>query len=161
MAQCVVAGSTKVDTPEGSVAVQKLVGKPTPVLTRTADGHHRFQMLQSVRKVEEQQPVLRVTLENGQAFLVGREQVLFSKEMEPVRAEAVQSGTLLMAAHQYREGYEYFDTVQGITRTALGGVAVASVIEDGTADLYAVQIAQTGTCFLAAGVLCQGELCAE
>ena len=90
MAECAVAADTKVETPEGGLTIKSLAGKAVAVFTRDGDGRVRFRMMLDIRKSAEQQPVLKITLENEMSFRVGPEQVLFKQGMVEARAAALK-----------------------------------------------------------------------
>lgn len=152
---CALAADTKVETPEGAMAIRTLAGKTVSVFTREPAGRVRFRRLLDVQKVAEQQPVLRVTLETGAAFRVAPQQVLYKKGMVECRADALRVGDELEPAFHYPEGYEYRDDVAGGVRPSTRGVRVTGVAADGTADLFSFGVNQTGCFFLTAGVLCK------
>jgi len=108
-----------------------------------------------VRKVAEQQPVVKVTLETGAAFRVAPSQVLFKKGMVECPVAALQAGDELEPAFHYPEGYEYRDDVAGASRTSPRALRVTAVAPDGVADLFTFGVNQTGCFFLTAGVLCK------
>jgi len=152
---CALAADTKVETPEGAMTVRALAGKTVSVFTREASGRVRFRRLVDVRKVAEQQPVLRVTLETGATFRVAPHQVLYQKGMVECRADALQAGDELEPAFHYPDGYAYRDDVAGGPRTSSRAVRVVAVAADGTADLFTFGVNQTGCFFVTAGVLCK------
>jgi hypothetical protein len=154
---CALAVDTKVETPEGALTIKGISGKAVAVFTREPDGRIRFRMTLNSRKVAEQQPVLRITLENGQSFRVGRDQVVFKKGMVECRADALQSGDELVPAFHYPEGYEFRDDVAGARRVSSQSLQVRSVEDAGTADLYTLGVRDTGCFFVSAGVLCKAE----
>ena len=151
-----VAADTKVETPEGAMAIRAVAGNAIAVLTRAADGVHLFRLMKNVEKVAEQQPVLTFTLENGASFRLGADQVLFKSGMIDVRAAEVVAGDELESAFQFPVGYVYTDDA-GIQRTSTGAARVAAVAAGGTADIYRLGVNQTGTFFLSAGVLCKAD----
>lgn len=154
---CALAADTKVETPEGALTIKGVAGKAVAVFTRDANGRIRFRMMLNSRQVAEQQPVLRIALENGQSFRVGADQVLFKKGMIECRAGALRSGDELVPAFHYPEGYEFRDDGAGTRRVSSQSLRVESVKDAGTADLYSLGVRDTGCFFLSAGVLCKAE----
>jgi hypothetical protein len=154
---CAVAADTKVETPEGAMAIRSVAGKAIAVFTRTAAGRVRFRMMQNVRKTAEQQPVLTITLENGRSFRVAPAQILFKKGMEECRADTLQPGDCLETAFHFPEGYAFRDDVAGTVRPSSGGVQVASIEPAGMADVYALSVNQERCFALTVGVLCRAE----
>jgi hypothetical protein len=154
---CAVAADTKVETPEGGLTVKSVAGKAVAVFTRDADGRVRFRIMRDVRKVAEQQPVLKITLENGQSFRVGPEQVLFKKGMIECRADALRSGDELVPAFHFPEGYQFHEDGTGTARESLGSWRVTAVEPGGAADIYVLGVNKTGCFFVTAGVLCKAE----
>src|ERR1041385_454179 len=106
---CAVAADTKVETPEGAMMIRSAAGKAIAVFTREATGRTRFRMMQDVRKVAEQQPVLTITLENGHTFRVAPQQVLYKKGMIESRADKLQAGDALEPMFDYPAEYRYRD----------------------------------------------------
>lgn len=156
MAECAVAADTKVETPEGALTIKGLAGKTIAVFTRDASGRVRFRKMLNIRKAAEQQPVLKITLENGQAFRVGAEQVLFKKGMVEARAAALKVGDTLQPAFTFPEGYEFRDDA-GAACVSDAGLRVAKVEPAGAADVYTFAVNQTGCFFLSAGVLAKAD----
>lgn len=153
---CVLAAEAKLETPEGALTVKSLSGKSTPVFTRE-NGKIRFRLMQDVRLLAEGQPVLKVTLENGQSFRLGTNQMLPTKDGREIAAQALEPGTELIPLAHYREGYEYRDDASGETRTSSCAWRVRSVEPAGTADLYTLRVKPSDCFFLSAGVLCLAE----
>jgi hypothetical protein len=151
-----IAADTKVETPEGSMAIRTVAGNAIAVLTKIESGTHLFRLMKDVKKLAEQQPVLRIRLDNGLSFRVGPEQILFKVGMVPTRAGDIRPGDDLEAAFHFPAGYEYKDDA-GALRTSTGGLRVTIVEADGAADLYRLAVNQTGTFFLSAGALCQAD----
>lgn len=154
---CALAADTKVETPEGSLAIRTVAGKAIAVFTREPAGRVRFHMMQNVRKLAEQQPVLRIMLENGESFRVGVEQVLYKKGMRECRADAVRPGDALEPMFHYREGYHFQDDRSGTVRESTGSLQVTAIEPAGSADIYGFGVRQTGCFFVSAGVLCKAE----
>jgi hypothetical protein len=154
MADCALAADTKVETPEGALTIKGLAGKAIAVFTRDADGRVRFRMMRDITRAAEQQPVLKITLENGMSFRVAGEQVLFKKGMIETRADALQAGDALVPAFHFPEGYAY-RADGGDHRTSAASLRVAAVAPGGTADTYSFGVNKTGCFFLSAGVLCK------
>ena len=154
---CALAADTKVETPEGAMAIRTVVGKAIAVFTREPAGRVRFHMMLNVRKTAEQQPVLKITLENGQAFRVGPDQVLFKHGMVECRADALQVGDQLEPAFHFPAGYEFHDDLTGGSRPSSASLRIEHIEAGGTADIYSLNVNQTGCFFLTAGVLCKAE----
>ena len=152
-----LAAETKVETPEGAMAIRTVVGKAIAVFSREPMGRVRFRMMHNVRKVGEQQPVLTVALETGQSFRVAPTQVLFKKGLVECQAEALQVGDVLEPAFTYPDGYQFTDDRGGNERVSDAGLRVSSVASGGTADIYSLGVHPTGNFFLSAGVLCKAE----
>jgi hypothetical protein len=152
-----LAADTKVETPEGALAIRSIAGKAIAVFTREPAGRVRFRMMQNVRKVAEQQPVLKITLENCRSFRVTPEQVLFKKGVVESRADSLQVGDALEAAFTYPDGYAFADDHDGSERTSGASVRITSIEAGGAADIYSLGVNHTGCFFLTAGVLCKAE----
>jgi hypothetical protein len=155
-----VAADTKVETPEGSMTIRICAGKAIPVLTRNEENAILFRMMLDVRKIAEGHPVLKVTLENGSAFRVAPEQVLYLADRRTLPASRVQVGAALLPAFHYPAGYQY-RTDAGAELVSDQTLRVAKVEPAGTAEIYALSVHETGCFFLAAGVLCQADPAAE
>jgi len=154
---CGLAADTKVETPEGAMAIRSVVGKAIAVFTREASGRVRFRMMKSVRKIADQQPVLKVTLETGQSFRVTAEQVLFKQGMIECRAAVVQVGDALEPAFTYPAGYQFMDDRDGHQRVSAASLRVAGLEPGGTADIYSLEVSRTACFFVSAGALCKAE----
>jgi len=154
---CALAADTKVETPEGALAVRTVVGKAIAVFTRDSAGRVRFRLMHDARKLAEQQPVLKITLENGQSFRVGPQQILYAKNMVERRADAVRVGDALEPAFHFPAGYEFRNDRSAAMEASLAALRVAAIEPGGTADVYALAVNQTGCFFLTAGVLCKAE----
>lgn len=153
---CAIAGDTKVETPEGSMTIKSCAGKAIPVLTRTPDSAILFRMMRDVRKVAEEHPVLRITLETGASFRVAPEQLLVQADGQTIPAAAAQPGTALLPAFHYPTGYAY-TADNGEARVSDRALKIRSVEPAGAAEVYTLGVNQTGAFFLAAGVLLQAE----
>jgi hypothetical protein len=154
---CGLAADTKVETPEGAITIRTVAGKAIAVFTREPNGRARFRMMQNVRKISEQQPVLKVTLDTGQAFRVAPDQVLFKKGLVECRAAALQVGDALEPAFTYPQGYAFTDDRDGNERASDASLCVTKVEPGGNADIYSLGVNQTACFFLSAGVLCKAE----
>jgi hypothetical protein len=155
MAECGVAADTKVETPEGALTIKGLAGKAVAVFTRDGEGRVRFRMMFDIGKVAEQQPVVKITLENGMSFRVVPEQVLFKKGMVETTAAAVRAGDALLPAFHFPDGYRFLDDGTGADRASAASLRVTAVEPGGTADIYAFGVEKTGCFFVSAGVLCK------
>jgi hypothetical protein len=158
---CGLAAETKVETPEGGLAIRTVAGKAIAVFTREATGRVRFRMMQNVRRVAEQQSVLMLTLETGHAFRVAPYQVLFKTGLVEGRADLLRAGDVLASAFHYPPGYRFRDDVSASVRESVAGLRVASIEPGGTADIYSLSVHQTGCFLLTAGVLCRAEAAAS
>jgi hypothetical protein len=154
---CGLAAETKVETPEGAMAIRTVAGKSIAVFSREPTGRVRFRMMQNVRKVGEQQPVLKLTLHNGQSFRVAPEQVLFKKGLVECRADALQVGDALEPAFTYPDGYQFRSDGESGGRTSDASWRVTSIEAAGNADIYSLGVNQTGCFFLTAGILCKAD----
>lgn len=154
---CGLAAETKVETPEGGLTARGVAGKNVSVFTRDVEGRVRFRRILDARCVLENQPVVRVTLDNGASFRVGSNQVVYKKGMTECRAGELRAGDELVPAFHYVEGYEYADDRSGATVTSNAAVRVVSVEAAGSSDLYSFGVNRTGNFFLSAGVLCKAE----
>jgi hypothetical protein len=159
-AVCGLAAETKVETPEGGLAIRTVVGKAIAVFTQETTGRVRFRMMQNVRRVAEQQSVLTVTLETGQTFRVAPYQVLLKTGLVEGRADLLRAGDVLASAFHYPPGYRFRDDVSAGERESVAGLRVASIAPGGTADIYSLNVHQTGCFCLTAGVLCRAEAAA-
>ncbi len=153
-----LAADTKIETPEGAMTIRAAAGKAIAVFTREADGHVRFRLMRNVRKTLEQQPVVKVTLENGRAFRVAAEQILFRRGMEECAAGELRPGDDLESVFHFPAGYRFSDDHDGSMRESGHSLRVTAVEPGGSADLYALEVNQ-GRCFmLTAGVLCKADV---
>jgi hypothetical protein len=155
MEHCGVAADTKVETPEGALTIKSVAGKAVAVFTRNGDGRVRFRMMFDVNKTGEQQPVLKISLENGLSFRVAPEQVLFKRGMIEARADALRVGDGLVPAFCFPEGYRFHDDGSGSQRESAASLQVAAVEPAGTADIYTLMVNKSDCFFLSAGVLCK------
>jgi len=154
---CALAADTKVETPEGGLTVRSIAGKAVAVFTREPPGRVRFRMMQNVRKTAEQQPVLKITIENGQSFRVAPQQVLFKKGMIECRADGLQRGDALEPAFHYPPEYRFHADANGGEQRSDASWRVSGVEPGGTADIYTFAVNKTGSFFLSAGVLCKAD----
>jgi hypothetical protein len=154
---CALAAETKVETPEGPLTVRGLAGKSVPAFTRDDNGRVRFRMMQNIRKVAEQVPVLKITLETGGSFRVAADQVLYRKGMVETRAADLGGDDSLEPMFHYPEGYQYRDSDTGAECESTQAVRVVGVEDGGSADVYALAVSRTGCFFVAAGILCKAE----
>jgi len=154
---CAVAADTKVETPEGAMAIRSVAGKAIAVFTRDPSGRVRFRMMLNVRKSAEQQPVLKITLGNGASFRVGPQQVLYKKGMVECRADTLQAGDDLEPAFYFPAGYQFRDDVVEETRQSTAAQRVARIEPAGSSDIFTLGVNQTGCFFLTAGVLCKAD----
>ena len=139
------------------MAIRTVAGKAIAVFTRDAARRMRFRMMHNVRKLLEQQPVLKLTLENGRSVRVAPAQVLFKKGMIACRADAVSPGDELECAFHFPAGYEFADDRAQMRRTSSGCLRVTAIEPAGTADLYALSVHASQCLMLSAGVLCKAE----
>jgi hypothetical protein len=154
---CGLAAETKVETPEGAMVIRTVAGKSIAVFSREPLGRVRFRMMQNVRKVGEQQPVLKLTLQNGQSFRVAPQQVLFKKGLVECRADAVHVGDALEPAFTYPQGYQFRSDTEGVERASDASLHITQIEAAGNADIYSLGVHQTGCFFLSAGVLCKAD----
>ena len=136
---CALAFDAKLETPEGPLTVKTVGAAPTAVMVRDPDGRVRFAMSRDVRVVAAAQPVLRIALANGRALRLGAEQVLLGPDGVERRAGDLRAGDALLCAFAFPVGYAY-RTDDGDERVSDGCVAVASIADGGTADLYALAV---------------------
>jgi hypothetical protein len=146
-----IAADTKLETPEGPITAKTVLKSPTAVMTRTDDGAIRFAMT-TPGELTPSQPVLRIALENGKSFVVGRAQTLLRKGMEPVAASDLRAGDRLEAVFVFPAGYVY-KTDAGAEVESDGMIGVVSVEPAGEADVYAVVVERTGRFAFSAGAL--------
>lgn len=154
---CGLAAETKLETPEGAMAVRSLVDKNVSVFTREPSGRTRFRRMLDVRLLAEAQPVVRITLATGEAFRVAAQQIVYKKGMIEVRADALQPGDPLVPAFHYKESYEYRDDRTGTSVVSEHAIHVQSVEAAGSADIYSLRVNRTGNFVVSAGVLCKAE----
>ncbi len=152
-----LAAETKIETPEGPMTVRAAAGKAIAVFTRDGEGHVRFRLMRNVRKTLEQQPVLKITLENGRAFRVAAAQVLFRRGMQECAAEAVRVGDDLECVFHFPAGYAFTDDHNGSLRESNHCLRVVAVEPGGSADLYALEVNASRCFMLSAGVLCKAD----
>lgn len=157
MSVCALAADTKVETPEGAMAIRTVAGKSIAVFTREPQGRVRFRMMQNVRKTAEQQPVLKITLDTGHTFRVAPEQVLYKKGMVECRADVLQAGDRLEPAFHYPQAYRFTDDASSSEQESNASLRIVRVEPGGSADIYVLGVNQTGCFFLSAGVLCKAE----
>ena len=155
MGDCAVAADTKIETPEGALTVRSVAGKAVAVFTRDCTGRVRFRMMRDVTKLGEQQPVLKIALENGMSFRVGPEQVLFKVGMVESRADALAAGDALVPAFYFPAGYRFHTDGGGADCESTASLRVVAVTPGGTADIYTMGVDKTGCFFVSAGVLCK------
>ncbi|HVN85152.1 MAG TPA: hypothetical protein VMW17_09930 [Candidatus Binatia bacterium] len=151
-----VAADTKVETPEGSMTIRAVAGQAIAVLTKAADGTHRFRLMKDVEKIADQQPVLRITLDNGSSFRVGPQQIVFAHGMVETRAADIAPGVAVESAFHFPAGHQYRNAA-GTLQTSTGAWRVTAVEAAGTADVYRLHVNQTGMFFVSAGVLCKAD----
>lgn len=154
---CALAADAKVETPEGPMAIRAVAGKAIAVFTRDPNGRVRFRMMQNVRKILEQQPVLKLTFENGRTVRVGPTQVLFKNGMVACRAAALSVGDDLECAFHFPAGYEFTDDRTHTRRVSSRCLRLTAIEPGGTADLYALSVHQSQCFMVTAGVLCKAE----
>jgi len=153
---CGLAPETKVETPEGPMALRAASGKAIPVLTRDRAGKVVFRMMRNARKIADRHQTLQIVLENGAAVRVAPEQLFYRADGSLVPAAALRPGTGLLPAFHYPEGYVY-RTDAGDEVRSTRSLAVVRVQPSGESELYAVAVRETGCLFLSAGVLCKAE----
>jgi hypothetical protein len=151
-----VAGDTKVETPEGSMAIRAVAGQAIAVLTRAENGAHLFRLMKDVEKAADNEPVLKFTLESGRSFRLAAEQVVYKAGMIEARAGELAVGEELEPAFSYPKGYVYRDD-EGDEITSTGGIKITAIAPGGSAEIYRLAVNQTGTFFLSAGVLCKAD----
>ena len=149
---CAVASDTKLETPEGPLTVKTVGNSPTPVMICGDDGHHAFAMTSDVRVIAATQPVLRITLDNGRSLRVGAEQLLWGPDGRTRRAGDLQAGDALLSAFAFPVGYNYRTDAGGL-RVSDGCVAVASIGDGGSADLYTLRLNRDARFVFSCGVL--------
>lgn len=147
---CAVASDTRLETPEGPMTVAALAKTPASVFTKSADAKIRFAMLRDIRRIGEQQPVVRVRLASGLAFRVAPSQILFRRG-EPCAARELRPGDELDLGFSFPPGYA-FRADDGRELTATGGIAVAAVEEAGLADVYEFSVNGADRFLFSAGV---------
>jgi hypothetical protein len=147
------SGDSLIETVDGPVAIGKLVGKSMPVLTRLPDGTIGFRMMTGVASSGEGVAVLRVTFDNDQAVRVVATHPFFRKGMAVCEAGTLRAGDLLESSFHFPEGYE-LQRADGTTAVSAGAVRVATVEDDGTADVFTGSVNETAAYFTTAGVLC-------
>ncbi len=146
-----IAATTKLETPEGPITAKTVLGSPTSVMTRTDDGAIRFAMT-TPGEMTPAQPVLKVSLENGKSFVVGRTQLVLRRGMEPVAAADLRPGDRLEAVFVFPAGYIY-KTAAGAEVESDGMIGVVAVEPSGEADVYAMKVVRTGRFAFSAGAL--------
>lgn len=151
-----VAGDTKVETPEGAMAIRAVAGQAIAVLTRAENGAHLFRLMKDVEKAADNEPVLKFTLDSGRSFRLAAEQVVYKSGMIEARAGELAVGEELEPAFGYPKGYVYRDD-EGNEITSTGGIKITAIAPGGSADVYRLAVNQTGTFFLSAGVLCKAD----
>ena len=153
---CAVAAETKLETPEGPLTTKTILATPTAVMTRTDDRTVRFAISKEAQKSDGPQPVLRLTLSNGNSFRIGPNQVLLKYDMQEVCARDLQPGDELESVFSFPEGYEY-TTDDGEKMTSKPTVTVSAVEPGGEAELYSFRVNLTGRFLFSAGVLGKAE----
>ncbi len=153
---CALAGDTKVETPEGPMAVRSVAGKLIPVFSRDPNGRVRFRPMRDVQSIASEAPLYRVVLDNGRSFRAGAGQRVFTLEMSPVAIAELAPGTVLLSAFHYPAGYRYLRT-DGHEEVSLGGWKVVQVEPAGSGELFTLRVPPENCFFVTAGVLCQSE----
>jgi len=153
---CALAGETKVETPEGPMALRSVVGKMVPVFSRDPNGRVRFRPMLDVRPIEGPRAVIRVVLDNGLSFLAGEEQRVFPIDGEPIPVRDLTPGTVLLSAFHYPRGYR-FRRADGNEEVSAGGWRVVHLERQGEAQVFSLRVPPEDCFFVTAGVLCQSE----
>lgn len=151
----VVAG-TLVEAVDGPAAIEELVGKGMPVLTRLAAGGRGFRILSKITASEERVPVVRLGLDNGRTVEVAAEQLVYNAAGTPVRALDLRPGDRLLASFHYPPGYRIRDGgAPHAGDEGKAGIAVLSVEAGPQSFVYRGSVRDTGCMFLSTGILCK------
>jgi len=138
-----------VETAEGPIAMRDTPGKGFAVMTRFPDGRLGFRQLMKV-VTRGPVPLVRVRLDSGHAFVVGRDHPVFRRGREPVAAAALRPGDLLETAFHYPQ--TYLPYAPGAP--AANALAVRAVEPAGAGEVMGGTIRDAHALFVTAGVLC-------
>ena len=157
-----LAADSLVETIDGPMEIVKLVGKSIPVLTRLTDGSLGFRMMNQVREVGADLPLLQLRNGDGQVVVVGRDHVFVDSRGREVRAGDLAVGAGLDAGWTYPEGYEipdaeeYASDVRG--RSWATPIIVRHVEDAGVGPAYGASVAGTKSFFLTFGARCRAQV---
>jgi hypothetical protein len=154
---CAFAATTKVETPEGGVALKGLVGKAVALLA-PGEGHVRFRLADEVRQVAEAVPLLRVSLATGAVIDCAASQEFVRADGAVARADRLVAGDALAPAYSYPAGYRYRDDDSGEERDARAEILVGSIEPRGQGDVFGLALRGGDRVFLNAGVLVVARL---
>ncbi len=149
-----LSGDSLIETVDGPLAIASLVGKSMPVLTRLPDHRIGFRLMTKIACAATGTPVVRVTLDNGQAVIVDRGHVFYAHGMVERAVDSLAIGEMLDTSFHFPAGYE-FRRVDGGSEISAGGVRVQAIADAGTADVFTGIVNETGCYFATAGVLCK------
>jgi hypothetical protein len=150
-----LAADVRVEAVEGPVAIAELAGKGMPVLTRLASGARGFRILSKVGASAAPVAVVRLSIDNGHAVTLARDQRVHGVGRGPVAAGALEPGDLLEASFDYPAGYRLRDAVPGGPGGGEPGLRVVAVENAGEALVYTGRVNETGCAFLTSGILCE------
>ncbi len=150
-----LAADVRVEAVEGPVPIADLAGKGMPVLTRLPSGARGFRIVSKISASAAAVPVVRVTIDNGHAVTLAREQRVYKLGLEPVAAGALKAGDLLEPSFHYPAGYRLRDEASDAAGGGEPGLRVVAVEGAGEAVVYTGRVNETGCAFLTCGVLCQ------
>jgi hypothetical protein len=144
-----LAESCLVETAEGPVAMHETPKKGFAVMTRLPSGELGFRQLIRVEH-REQASLVRVSLDNGHAFVVARAHPVYRAGMEATPAAELVPGDLLESAFRYPDGYQ---PSAGEAPSAWG-IHVTAVEPAGEGAVLFGTVRDSHRLFLTAGVLC-------
>lgn len=151
-----LAQHTLVEAVDGPAAIQDLIAKGMPVLTRLASGGRGFRILSKVTASPEPVPVLRIVLENGRGATIGADQIVYRSGAVAVKASEVRPGDLLEASFHYPPGYRLSDAPASAgAPSEQAGLIVTAIEAAGSDVIYTGRVNETGCLFLTCGILCQ------
>jgi hypothetical protein len=151
-----VVQGTLVEAVDGPAAIEALVGKGMPVLTRLASGARGFRILSRIEPTESPVAVMRLALDNGRTIELAAEQQVYTAAGGTVRVAHLHAGDRLLPSFHYPPGYRLSGEAgeAGAEQEEAPGLAVVSVAACGENVVYRGHVKETGCMFLNAGILC-------
>jgi hypothetical protein len=144
-----LAESCLVETAEGPVSMRETPQKGFAVMTRLLSGELGFRQLIRLEHVERA-PLVRVSLDNGHAFVVARDHPVYRIGLEATPAGDLAPGDSLESAFRYPDGYQ----PSGAEAPSAWGIHVTAVEPAGEGAVMFGTVRDSHRLFLTAGVLC-------